>query len=90
MIYCAYRALYGEDFVQYSIRSILPYVDKVFIFWDDVPWGDVRSCNYKGKRVEFPRKFDNVLELIKDLMIHEPKIVLQHDHRFNNAVYTLG
>ncbi len=85
MIYCVYRVLYGEDFIQYSIRSILPYVDKVFIFWDDIPWGNVSSCKYKGKLISFPFKFDNVLELIKDLMIHEPKIVLQHDHRFNNV-----
>ena len=83
LIYCVYRALYGEDFVQYSIRSILPYVDKVFVFWDDTPWGDVQSCNYKGEQIVFPKKFDSTVELIG--YMNEPKITLLYDHRFNNV-----
>lgn len=78
-----YRVLYGEDFIQYSIRSILPYVDQIFVFWDDIPWGDVRSCNYKGKQVVFPEKFDDAVERIQDM--NEPKVVLLYDHRFNNV-----
>jgi len=83
LIYCVYRTLYGEDFVQYSIRSILPYVDKVFVFWDDTPWGDVQSCNYKGEQIVFPKKFDATIELIG--YMNEPKITLLYDHRFNNV-----
>lgn len=82
LVYAVYRVLYGEDFVQYSIRSILPYVDRVFVFWDDTPWGDAQSCNYKGNQVIFPKKFDSVLERIEEM--NEPKITLLYDHRFNN------
>ncbi len=82
LVYAVYRVLYGEDFVQYSIRSILPYVDRVFVFWDDIPWGDVASCCYKGEHVIFPKKFDSVLEYIVEM--NEPKVTLEYDHRFNN------
>lgn len=82
-IYAVYRVLYGEDFVQYSIRSILPYVDQIFVFWDDTPWGDVHSCIYHGERVIFPEKFDAAVERIQDM--NEPKVILLYDHRFNNV-----
>ncbi|KKS77898.1 MAG: hypothetical protein UV74_C0002G0026 [Candidatus Woesebacteria bacterium GW2011_GWB1_43_14] len=82
MIYAVYRCLYGEDFIQESIRSIRDYVDKIFIFWDDKPWGDIESCIYKGEEVKFPKKFDNILDKIQEL--NDPKVVLIHDHVENN------
>lgn len=83
LTYAIYRVLYGEDFVQYSIRSILPYVDQIFVFWDDIPWGDVHSCVYRGERVIFPEKFDAAVERILDM--NEPKVILLYNHRFNNV-----
>lgn len=69
-----YRCMYGEDFVQESIRSIIHNVDKVFIFWTNKPWGNATGCIYKGKEVIFPDKFDNILEKINKL--NNPKIEL--------------
>lgn len=82
MIYAVYRCLYGEDFVQESIKSIDPYVDRIFIFWDDTPWGNITSCNYKGVEVQFPTKFDNILGKILEL--NNPKIKLIYNHVENN------
>lgn len=82
MIYAVYRCLYGEDYVQQSINSITDYVDKIFVFWDDRPWGDVTECLYKGNTVIFPRKFDNILDKIREL--NNPKIELIYDHQYNN------
>ena len=77
-IYAVYRILYGEDFVQESIRSIEDIVDRVFVFWDDTPWGDVTSCMYKGVRVEYPVPVDNVKGKIEELK--SPKVEMIYDH----------
>lgn len=82
MRYVVYRVLYGEDFIQESIRSIYDYVDKIFIFWTTKPWGNIDRCIYKGKTVHFPAKFDNVLEKIKELDL--PNVIMLEDHVENN------
>lgn len=82
MIYAVYRCLYGEDFIQQSIKSIDPYVDKIFIFYDDIPWANATECKYKGKIVKFPDKFDNILEKIMEL--NNQKIILLYDHQYDN------
>jgi len=79
LVYAIYRCLYGEDFVQASIKSISDHVDKIFVFWDDVPWGNVTGCVYKGEPVKFPEKFDQAVEKIREL--NDPKIELIHDHQ---------
>jgi tetratricopeptide (TPR) repeat protein len=79
IIYAVYRCLYGEDFVQESIKSINDHVDKIFVFWDDTPQGHVTECLYKGKTIKFPKIFDNVVEKIKEL--NNPKIELIYDHQ---------
>jgi hypothetical protein len=81
--YAVYRCLYGEDFIQESIKSIDPYVEKIFVFWDDIPWGNVTQCLYKGRVISFPKKFDNILDKIREL--NNPKIELIYDHRTNNV-----
>lgn len=60
LTYALYRVLYGEDFIQDSILSIIDHVDKIFVFWDDRPWGDVKEAKYKGNIVKIPSKIDNV------------------------------
>lgn len=82
MIYAVYRCLYGEDFIQESIKSIRSFVDKIFVFWDDRPWGNVVSAHYKGEEIKFPKKFDNILDKIKEL--NDPKVTLIYDHVENN------
>jgi hypothetical protein len=59
--YALYRILYGADFIEDSILSIIRYVDKVFLFWDDTPWGNIKSARYKGKTISIPDKIDNVV-----------------------------
>lgn len=39
MIVAVYRILYGEDFIAESVRSVLPFVDDVYVFWTDRTWG---------------------------------------------------
>lgn len=77
-VYALYRVLYGEDFIQESIKSIAEYVDKIFIFWTDRPWGDVSSCFYKGREVLFPRPVDDALG--KAMALGLPKLEILHDH----------
>lgn len=82
MVYAVYRILYGEDFIKESINSVLDEVDKVFIFWTDKTLTSAKSVVYRGETVVFPEKFDNVIELIKDL--NSPKIHLIYDHMDDN------
>lgn len=85
--YVMFRCLYGEDFVRESIRSIAPYVDKVFVFWTDKAWADVTSCVYQGKTVQFPPdgKFDFIRERLEESQREFPdQVVLAYDHVFNN------
>jgi len=80
-VYAVYRVLYGADFVQESIKSILPYVDKVFVFWTNKPFGDSTSVIYKGERVQFPEKVDDIVEQIQEMQKENPdKIELMYDH----------
>ncbi len=82
-IFAVYRCLYGEDFVQESIKSILPYVEHVFVFWDDMPWGNVHQCQYKDWNLSFAeRKFDKVVDRIDEL--NSKKIHLIYNHMENN------
>lgn len=80
-MYAIYRCLYGEDFVQQSINSILDVVDKVLVVWDDKVWGDVDGCSYKGEYITYPKKFDNIIEKVEEL--NSPKIILHKDHVFS-------
>lgn len=82
MIYAVYRALYGEDFIQESIKSIDAYVDKIFIFWTDKVWGNVTECQYKDQIIKFSNRWDDVVQKIKEL--NNPKIELIYDHVENN------
>jgi hypothetical protein len=78
MRYAVYRCLYGEDFIQESIRSISDHVDRVFVFWTNKPWGSSSGCEYKGTFYKFPEKFDNLLERIHEL--NDPKVTLIKAH----------
>lgn len=85
--YAVYRILYGEDFIQDSINSITDYVDKIFVFWTNIPFGDVTQACYEGNLIRFPAKFDKVVEKIKAL--RNDKIVLIEDHvKFNDGQFT--
>jgi hypothetical protein len=73
-----YRVLYGEDFIQESILSILPHVDRIFVVKADKPWGNTTGVTYKGKWYDWPEKFDNTVE--KVLALNEPKVEIIYDY----------
>ncbi len=84
MIYAVYRCLYGEDFIRKSVMSVIPYVDKVFICWDDRPWGDVEDVEYLGRRVQFPIRpglpFDGWMDQLLSVQVSFPeKLHFIHD-----------
>ena len=73
-----YRVLYGEDFIEESIRSVLGAVDKVYVFWTNRVWGDCKSVVYKGEEIHFPDKFDDVVDKVR--AIKSDKIQLIEDY----------
>src|SRR6185369_15649786 len=89
-----YRILYGEDFVQESIRSVLPYVDRVVVAKAERPWGKSEGVLWDGEWVPWPTKFDNTREKIAEL--REPRVEVivdywpepanQHQHIVNHIV----
>lgn len=90
MIYCVYRCLYGEDFIQSSIDSIKDFVDKIIIFWTDIPLGNVKTVKYLGSTINFPNKFDNIIEKIKELNCNKVDLIYyrveNNDNQFTNMV----
>ncbi|MCG2720610.1 MAG: tetratricopeptide repeat protein [Thermodesulfovibrionales bacterium] len=86
IIYAIYRCSYGEDFIQESIKSINDYVDRIFIFWDDKPAGNVTKCRYKGEDVRLPRKFDNVITKIRELDNHKIELIYDHWEAVDNQL----
>lgn len=78
IVYAVYRVLYGEDFIQESIKSILNYVDEVFVCIADKPFGNTQGVTYKGEWIPWPQKFDDVRE--KVLELNDPKIKIIDDY----------
>lgn len=54
-----YRVLYGEDWIQESILSILPHVDRVLVAMAPRPWGTSQGIEYKGEWIPWPAQFDD-------------------------------
>lgn len=85
MRYACYRVLYGEDFIEESVRSIYNHVDKIFVFWTNKVLGGATWCLYKGQKIEFPEKFDNVIERLKKLQKSGfENLILIEDYVENN------
>ena len=63
-VYAIYRCLYGSDFVQQSIESVLPYVDKAIVVWAGKPFADVTQWEHRGKIYRFPVRFDDLPERV--------------------------
>lgn len=73
-----YRILYGEDFIQESILSILPHVEKVIVVKAEKPWGETSGVLYKHQWITWPDKFDNTREKI--LALANPKVEIVDDY----------
>lgn len=70
--------LYGEDFIVDSIKSIIDYVDRVFVVLAERPWGNTNGIYYKGSWVEWPEKFDETESKISSL----DKVVVVKGHKY--------
>lgn len=73
-----YRCLYGEDFIQESVRSVLPHVDRVFVFKAERPWGSSTGVQYRGEWVSWPEKFDALRDRVLDM--REEKVSIVDDY----------
>jgi len=73
-----YRVLYGDEFINASIKSIIDDVDKVVVFLADKPWGSVDRVTYLGETIKFPFKFDNVEEQVA--LLDSSKIEVVHKY----------
>lgn len=79
--------LYGEDFIEKSIRSVIDAVDTVYVFWTNKVWGGCTEVEYKGETIKFPEKFDDAVEIIKN--IGSPKIkLIEHYHPTPRGQFT--
>jgi hypothetical protein len=81
-IYTVYRCLYGEDFIKPSLLSIKDVSDKIFVFWTDIPFGNIKSCIYRGKEIIYPKNIDNVVAKIEELKL--PNLNLMYDYYENS------
>ena len=75
-----YRVLYGEDFIEKSIRSLYDHVDEMVVFWADRPWGDPKSVMYKGDEIRLFYPFDGILERLYKLQESMPKLKVIYDY----------
>jgi hypothetical protein len=92
-----YRVLYGADYIDLSIKSILPIVDQVVVAKAERPWGTSAGVMWKNEWVKWPEKFDDTRERIMDM--HEPAVEVvddfwpspknQHQHIVNDLVLSV-
>jgi len=73
-----YRVLYGEDFIVESIRSILPYVDRVYVVKAEKPWGNTEGVSYKGQWISWPQEFDRTRQKLQQM--NETKVSVIDDY----------
>lgn len=73
-----YRLLYGEEFIEQSIRSILDHVTRVYVYYTNKPWTKPKGVMYRGEWVEFPAQFDKAAQVVRDM--NEPKIRLINNY----------
>jgi len=86
MNYAVYRVLYGAEFIEESIESIASHMDKIFVFWTDIPWGNVTHVTYKGQVYKIPEVIDSIKETLERIQVEKylDKLVLLYDCRSDN------
>jgi hypothetical protein len=80
IVYAVYRAYYGEDYIEASIRSVAEAVDKVIVYWTDRAFGDVTGVEYGGEWIEFPRPADGMVDIVRDLAAELDNVTMIYDH----------
>jgi hypothetical protein len=82
VIVACVRLLYGEDWIVPLVRSVLPHVDEVVIFWSDRPWGQARSVTYLGNDTAIPwtagKPFDGWVDRVREQGFDPKPPVSQH------------
>lgn len=66
-IYAIWRVFYGEDTIYNSIMSLLPYVDKVIVYYYNKPWCGVDKVTYNGYECTIPSPIDRSLDICKSI-----------------------
>lgn len=72
--------LYGDDFIQESIASILPWVNSVYVVMMSRPWGDTSGVTYKGEWISWPGKFDATREKIAEMANSKIEVIESYKH----------
>jgi hypothetical protein len=85
--YAVYRILYGDEFLGMSVESVLPFVDKVFIFWTNRTWSDVSSGVFLSQTISIPSPLDDTQDVIRELVAKHggDRIVARYDHADKNT-----
>lgn len=73
--------LYGEDFIEESLASILPYVDLAFVVMMQRPWGHTEGVLYKDEWVSWPSRFDCTRERIAAM--YDSRVVIVESDKFS-------
>lgn len=79
--YAVYRCLYGQEFIEQSIRSVLHVADRVFVYWTNKPFANVRDVTWEGMRIRLPATLPDIREKVQPLVEeYGDRVVLQYDH----------
>lgn len=73
-----YRSLYGEDFFQESVESVIDHVDKVYMLLAHQTWGGATKCTYHGRTVYYPEVFDRLGEIALNMERRSSKVRVVH------------
>ena len=49
---------HGEEFLQDSILGVVDSVEKLFLFYQDLPWNGSKKVTFQGSKYKLPQKID--------------------------------
>jgi len=80
-IYAVYRCLYGAEFIEKSIRSVLHIADRVFVYWTNKPFAGVWEVEWEGVIVKLPDILPDITDVLTPLVEEfGERVVVCYDH----------
>jgi len=76
LVYAVYRVFYGAKFLKASVESILPFVDKVFIFVYCKAFGGITEVRDGAKMIPIPESIDGIEEVARLIPSDKVQIIL--------------
>lgn len=73
--------LYGADFLELSVRSVLPHVDVVYVVVMTRPWGGTSGVEYRSEWIPWPERFDDTREILAGM--REPNVHVLEAEKFS-------